>query len=44
VLFLLFPPHRPRERLAMAFIDVLRAEHDEALAGFDRRKKPKSKG
>jgi hypothetical protein len=28
-----------RERLATAFIDVLRAEHDEAIAGIEWRKK-----
>jgi hypothetical protein len=31
-----------RERLATGFIDVLRANHDEAIAGFDRRKKLKT--
>jgi DNA-binding transcriptional LysR family regulator len=30
--YLLFPPHRPRERLAAAFVDVLRGLHDEILA------------
>jgi DNA-binding transcriptional LysR family regulator len=30
--FLLFPPNRPRERLASAFVDVLRELHDELLA------------
>jgi DNA-binding transcriptional LysR family regulator len=34
--YLLFPPHRPRERLAMAFTDVLRAEHDETLKGLGK--------
>ncbi|CAD6512875.1 Octopine catabolism/uptake operon regulatory protein OccR [Paraburkholderia sabiae] len=29
--YLLFPPHRPRERLASAFVDVLREEHDELI-------------
>ncbi|MPW23230.1 LysR family transcriptional regulator [Paraburkholderia sp. CNPSo 3157] len=29
--WLLFPPHRPRERLASAFVDVLRAEHDQVV-------------
>ncbi|SAL42258.1 LysR substrate-binding domain-containing protein [Caballeronia humi] len=36
--YLLFPPHRPRERLAMAFVDVLRAEHDETLKGLSNGK------
>ncbi|MEX3760189.1 LysR substrate-binding domain-containing protein [Paraburkholderia phenoliruptrix] len=30
--YLLFPPHRPRERLASAFVEVLRGLHDELLA------------
>ncbi|MGY6158368.1 LysR substrate-binding domain-containing protein [Paraburkholderia strydomiana] len=30
--YLLFPPHRPRERLALAFVEVLRGLHDELLA------------
>jgi DNA-binding transcriptional LysR family regulator len=30
--YLLFPPHRPRERLAAAFVDVLRGLHDEIVA------------
>jgi DNA-binding transcriptional LysR family regulator len=30
--YLLFPPHRPRERLASAFVEVLRALHEELLA------------
>ncbi|MGF6674271.1 hypothetical protein OKW44_002123 [Paraburkholderia sp. WSM4174] len=30
--YLPFPPHRPRERLASAFVDVLRGLHDELLA------------
>ncbi|MEM5338177.1 LysR substrate-binding domain-containing protein [Paraburkholderia azotifigens] len=29
--YLLFPPHRPRERLASAFVEVLREEHDELI-------------
>ena len=29
--YLLFPPHRPRERLALAFVEVLRDLHDELL-------------
>jgi DNA-binding transcriptional LysR family regulator len=29
--YLLFPPHRPRERLASAFVEVLRALHDELV-------------
>ncbi|MDR5822587.1 MULTISPECIES: LysR substrate-binding domain-containing protein [unclassified Caballeronia] len=29
--YLLFPPHRPRERLASAFVDVLRELHEELL-------------
>ncbi|SIT51087.1 Transcriptional regulator, LysR family [Paraburkholderia piptadeniae] len=29
--WLLFPPHRPRERLASAFVEVLRAEHDQVV-------------
>lgn len=31
-MYLLFPPHRPRERLATAFVDVLRGLQDELLA------------
>jgi len=30
--YLLFPPHRPRERLAAAFVGVLRGLHDEIVA------------
>jgi DNA-binding transcriptional LysR family regulator len=30
--YLIFPPHRPRERLAAAFVAVLRDLHDEILA------------
>lgn len=30
-MYLLFPPHRPRERLASAFVEVLAAEHAAAL-------------
>jgi DNA-binding transcriptional LysR family regulator len=30
--YLLFPPHRPRERLASAFVAVLRELHAELLA------------
>lgn len=30
--YLLFPPHRPRDRLASAFVEVLRAQHDETIA------------
>ncbi|REG57925.1 LysR family transcriptional regulator [Paraburkholderia sp. BL6669N2] len=30
--YLLFPPHRPRERLASAFVEVLRELHEELLA------------
>ena len=29
--YLLFPPHRPRERLASAFVEVLRVEHEELM-------------
>jgi len=29
--WLLFPPHRPRERLASAFVEVLSAEHDQVI-------------
>ncbi|EKS69919.1 MULTISPECIES: LysR substrate-binding domain-containing protein [Caballeronia] len=32
--YLLFPPHRPRERLASAFVEVLRELHDELLDGI----------
>ncbi|MGF6266872.1 DNA-binding transcriptional LysR family regulator [Paraburkholderia youngii] len=35
-MYLLFPPHRPRERLASAFIEVLRAEHDELMEKMAR--------
>ncbi|MDR3095799.1 MAG: LysR family transcriptional regulator [Paraburkholderia sp.] len=30
-MYLLFPPHRPRERLASAFVEVLAAEHAATL-------------
>jgi DNA-binding transcriptional LysR family regulator len=30
--YLLFPPHRPRERLASAFVEVLRGLHDEFIS------------
>ncbi|MFT4067686.1 LysR substrate-binding domain-containing protein [Paraburkholderia sp.] len=35
-MYLLFPPHRPRERLASAFIEVLREEHDELMEKMAR--------
>ncbi|MGN6230810.1 MAG: LysR substrate-binding domain-containing protein [Trinickia sp.] len=31
-IYLLYPPHRPRERLASAFVEVLREMHDEFIA------------
>ncbi|WP_206951491.1 LysR substrate-binding domain-containing protein [Trinickia acidisoli] len=31
-IYLLYPPHRPRERLASAFVEVLREVHDEFMA------------
>jgi DNA-binding transcriptional LysR family regulator len=31
-IYLLYPPHRPRERLASAFVEVLRELHDEFIA------------
>jgi DNA-binding transcriptional LysR family regulator len=37
--YLLFPPHRPRERLAAAFVDVLRGLHDEILGEAKATKK-----
>jgi DNA-binding transcriptional LysR family regulator len=30
--YLLFPPHRPRERLTSAFVEILRELHYELLA------------
>jgi DNA-binding transcriptional LysR family regulator len=41
--YLLFPPHRPRERLAMAFVDVLRKEHEEVLAGTTKPRGPRAR-
>ncbi|NYH17163.1 LysR substrate-binding domain-containing protein [Paraburkholderia bryophila] len=44
--YLLFPPLRPRERLASAFVEVLRAEHESLLStmsAFDSRKAGKRK-
>ena len=41
--YLLFPPNRPRERLAAAFVGVLRDLHDEILADAKTRKGPKGR-
>jgi DNA-binding transcriptional LysR family regulator len=40
--YLLFPPHRPRARLAAAFIEVLRAVHDEILAAAKEVQTPRA--
>jgi len=39
--YLIFPPHRPRERLAAAFVAVLRELHDEILAEAKVTKAPR---
>lgn len=36
-MYLLFPPHRPRERLASAFVEVLAAEHEATLGALSGR-------
>jgi len=41
--YLLFPPHRPRGRLATAFIEVLRAVHAEILAAAKEVQTPRAK-
>jgi DNA-binding transcriptional LysR family regulator len=35
-MYLLFPPHQPRARLTMDFVDMLRLTHDEQLAAMDK--------
>jgi DNA-binding transcriptional LysR family regulator len=39
-IYLLYPPHRPRERLASAFVDVLREVHDEFLLEMKAPQRP----
>ena len=34
--YLLFPPHQPRARLTMEFVDILRKTHDDRLAAMDK--------
>jgi DNA-binding transcriptional LysR family regulator len=34
--YLLFPPHQPRARLTVEFVDVLRRTHDEQLANVNK--------
>jgi DNA-binding transcriptional LysR family regulator len=31
-IYLLFPPHQPRTRLTMEFVDILRETHDDRMA------------
>jgi hypothetical protein len=35
-MYLLFPPNQPRERLASAFVEVLRTEHEEVMEKLAR--------
>ncbi|MGI4985194.1 MAG: LysR substrate-binding domain-containing protein [Janthinobacterium lividum] len=39
-IYLLFPPHQPRTRLSVEFIDLLRREHDAALGQLDDLLRP----
>jgi DNA-binding transcriptional LysR family regulator len=34
--YLLFPPHQPRARLTLEFVDVLRKTHDDQLAAMEK--------
>lgn len=37
--YLLFPPHQPRARLTMQFVEVLREEHAALIASIEKRKR-----
>lgn len=38
--YLLFPPHQPRDRLTVEFVELLRKEHDELLGSLDKPRRP----
>jgi DNA-binding transcriptional LysR family regulator len=38
--YLLFPPHQPRDRLTVEFVELLRKEHDELLGSLDKPRCP----
>ena len=33
--YLLFPPHQPRDRLTLEFVELLRKEHNELLESLE---------
>ena len=35
-IYLLFPPHQPRARLTMEFVDILRKTHDDRMAAMGK--------
>jgi DNA-binding transcriptional LysR family regulator len=34
--YLLFPPHQPRDRLTLEFVELLRKEHNELLDSLEK--------
>ncbi|MCY0389374.1 LysR substrate-binding domain-containing protein [Robbsia sp. Bb-Pol-6] len=43
-IYLLFPPHQPRTRLSVEFVDLLRDEHDAALRQLEGLLRPAGAG